>query len=115
MNEMMYYKSKPCFIKPFLVEPKNIEIIKQNIACGIARFLEKHMEIGKNIEFFGIKPVLEEISEYDFEEYFKHEVRRYVIKGIEYNDKKEAYEVFKNTYKKCVVEFRYADDECMHF
>jgi len=29
--------------------------------------------------------------------------------------KKEAYEVFKNIYRKCVVEFRYVDDECKYF
>jgi len=90
MNEMMYYKSKPCLIKPFIVDPTNSKNIIHTITVGVVRFLENHMEIGKNIELLDIKPVLEEVSESDFEEYFKHETRRYVIKGIEYADKKRG-------------------------
>ena len=109
-----YYKGKPCFISPFLINIQESEKAKKDVIRAIAGFLDRHLEMGKEIELLKIKPVLEEIDKSEFEKFigfnYFEEKRR-----LENYYKKDIHEIIKKYYRKCIVTFEYKDDECVYF
>lgn len=100
------YKGKPCLTQPTIVKYRETENIKHMIGIAIARFMENHIEVGKDVKLFNISPKFEEVTIFDFDDYFGHQ-SPIVIDGVGYYVKEQAFEVFQNVFKKLIVNFEY--------
>lgn len=107
---MNIYKGKPCIMQPAIVKYRETEKINRLIGTAIASFIESHIEVGKNIEIFNISPRFEEVSVDDFDYYFGYQTP-FIIEGIGYYVKEQAFEVFKEVFRKLIVNFEY---EALH-
>lgn len=103
---MITYKGKPCIMTPTIVKYREKEKINHIIGFTIAGFIENHIEVGKNVKLFNISPQFKEVNMEDFDEYFG-ERKPFIIDGVGYYDKKQAFEVFQNVFRKLIMDFEY--------
>lgn len=100
------YKGKPCIMQPTIVKYRETENIKHMIGIATARFIENHIEVGKDVKLFNISQKFEEVTISDFDDYFGYQTP-FIIDGIGYYVKEQAFEVFQNVFKKLIVNFEY--------
>lgn len=105
---MNTYKGKVCLMQPTVVKYKDTEKINHMIGVTIAEFVENHIEVGKGIKLFNISPYFEDVTIDDFEEYFGYQ-HPVVIDGVGYYVKEQAFKVFKEVFKKLIVNFEYEE------
>lgn len=105
---MNTYKGRPCLMQPAIVKYRETEKIKHTIGTAIAKFIESHIEVGKEIKIFNLRPRLEEVTIEDFDDYFGHQTP-FIIDGVGYYVKKQAFEVFHNVFKKLIVDFEWIE------
>ena len=67
---MNTYKGKPCIMQPAIVKYRETEKINHMIGVAIAGFVERHIEVGKDVKLFNIRPRFEEVTIEDFDDYF---------------------------------------------
>ena len=104
------YKGKPCIMQPTIVKYRNTEKINHIIGTAIAGFIERHIEVGKDVKLFNISPRFEEVNINDFNAYFEYQTP-FIIDGIAYYIKEQAFEAFKEVFRKLIVNFEY---EALH-
>lgn len=104
----LIYKGKPCLMQPTIVKYRETENIKHMIGIVIARFMENHIEVGKDVKLFNISPKFEEVTISDFDDYFGHQ-SPFVIDGVGYYVKEQAFEVFKEVFRKLIVNFEWVE------
>ena len=102
------YKGKPCLIQPAIVKYRETEKINHMIGTAIAGFVENHIEVGKDVKLFNISPRFEEVTIEDFDDYFGHKIP-FIIDGVGYYIKKQAFEVFKDVFRKVIVNFEWVE------
>ena len=100
------YKGKPCIMKPTIVKYRETEKINHMIGTAIAGFVESHIEVRKDVKLFNIRPRFEEVTIEDFDDYFGHKTP-FIIDGVGYYVKEQAFEVFKEVFRKIIVNFEY--------
>ena len=103
---MNTYKGKPCIMQPAIVKYRETEKINHMIGTAIAGFVKSHIEVGKDVKLFNISPRFEEVTIKDFDEYFWHQTL-FIIDGVGYYVKEQAFEVFQNVFKKLIVNFEW--------
>ena len=103
---MNTYKGKPCIMQPEIVKYRETEKINHMIGTAIAGFVESHIEVGKDVKLFNISPKFEEVTIADFDDYFGHKTP-FIIDGVGYYVKEQAFEVFKDMFRKLIVNFEY--------
>lgn len=102
------YKGRPCLMQPTIVKYRETENIKHMIGIAIARFIENHIEVGKDMKLFNISPKFEEVTISDFDDYFGHQ-SPFVIDGVGYYVKEQAFEIFQNVFRKLIVNFEWVE------
>lgn len=108
------YKGKPCFMSPFLINIQELEKAKKLVIGAFAEFLDRHLEMGKDIELLKIKPVLEEINKSEFEKFLGFNCFEEMYR-LECYYGEDIHDIIKKYYRKCIVTFEYKDDECVYF
>lgn len=103
---MNTYKGKPCLMQPTIVKYRETENIKHMIGIAIARFIENHIEVGKDVKLFNISQKFEEVTISDFDDYFGYQ-HPVVIDGVGYYVKEQAFEVFQSVFRKLIVNYEY--------
>ena len=103
---MNTYKGKLCIMQPAIVKYRETGKINHMIGTAIAGFVESHIEVGKDVKLFNISPKFEEVTITDFDDYFGHNIP-FIIDGTGYYIKEQAFEVFKDMFKKIIVNFEY--------
>ena len=93
-------------MQPTVVKYKDTEKINHMIGSAIARFIESHIEVGKDVKLFNISSRFEEVTIGDFDDYFGHQ-SSVMIDGVEYYIKDQAFEVFHNVFRKLIVNFEW--------
>ena len=102
------YKGRPCLMQPTIVKYRETENIKHVIGIAIARFIENNIEVGKDMKLFNISPKFEEVTISDFDDYFGHQ-SPFVIDGVGYYVKEQAFEIFQNVFRKLIVNFEWVE------
>lgn len=105
---MNTYKGRPCIMQPAIVKYRETERINRMIGTAIASFIENHIEVGKDVKLFNISPRFEEVNMDDFDDYFGNKTP-YIIDGVGYYLKEPAFEVFKDVFRKLVVDFEWIE------